>query len=181
MKKYILLIIIGLFVISCAPPQYKPYIPEPIKFETTPPYSIQDDLENVSKAIKEAGPPKKMYVKQIDETTFKLVENSKEATHIMLAPKEFAKVGAVVKLAKTYKKVILNQEMLINLEIQIQNRLKEFAALEQKKFRSAMESTAISENKYRYEAYQHKVDNVIHKTTLGGIGIGAMVLLLLLL
>ena len=177
MKKLLLLILIGLFLMSCAPAPYKPFKPEVITFEKTAPYSIQEDLEKIPKP--EA--PKRLYVKKINDTTYEVVADKKLATHIMLAPKEYAKIGALVKLTKTYKGLVLDEETLINTYIDQINALKELYAMEQRKAEVYRELYINSENAYRQEKYEHDWDNRIHKTGLYGITIGSIIVFLLLL
>ena len=177
MKKIIALIICGLFILSCAPAPFKPFKPEPIKFEETPSYSVQEELDKIPKP----DPIKRMYVKRVDDTTYQVVAGKLEATHIMLAPSEYAKVGAVVKLAVAYKELAIDQEKLVNTYIEQINALKELLAMEQRKSEVYRELWISSENAYRYEKWEHQKDNFFHKAGLYGITIGAVVVMLLLL
>ena len=177
MKKLMTLLIIGVFLLSCAPAPIKPFKPEAIKFDETPPYSIQEQLDKIPKP----DPIKRMYVKKLTDKTFEIVADKKEATHIMLAPKEYAKVGAVVKLAKTYKELVLDQEILINTYIEQINALKELYAMEQRKAEVYRELWISSENAYRQEKWEHDWDNRLHKTGLYAITIGSIIVMLLLL
>jgi hypothetical protein len=177
MKKIITLLIIGLFLVSCAPAPIKPFKPEAIKFDESPAYSIQEDLDKIPKP----QPLKRMYVKKVNDITYEIVADKKEATHIMLAPKEYAKVGAVVKLAKTYKGLVLDQETLINTYIDQINALKELYAMEQRKAEVYRELWISSENAYNQEKWEHDWDNRIHKAGLYGITIGSIIIMLLLL
>jgi len=177
MKKLITLGILILFIISCAPPQFKPFKPEPMKFDKTDPYSVQEYLNSLPKP----EPLKRIYVKKVDDTTYQTVQNKEEATHIMLAPSEYAKVGAVVKLAKTYKELAIDQELLMNTYIDQINALKELLVMEQRKAEVYRELWISSENAYRYEAWEHKWDNRLHKAGLYGITLGSIVIFLLLL
>ncbi len=177
MKKLLLLILIGIFLVSCAPAPFKPFKPEVIKFDESPAYSIQEDLDKIPKP----SPIKRMYVKKITDISFEVVADKAEATHIMLAPKEYAKVGAIVKLAKTYKGLILDQETLINTYIDQINALKELYAMEQRKSEVYRELWISSENAYRQEKWEHDWDNRIHKAGLYGITFGSIIVFLLLL
>jgi len=177
MKKIITLLIIGMFIISCSPPAFKPFKPEVIKFDKSPVYSIQEDLDKIPKP----DPIKRMYVKRITDKSFEVVADKSEATHIMLAPKEYAKVGAVVKLAKTYKGLVIDQEALINTYIDQINALKELYAMEQRKAEVYRELWISSENAYNQEKWEHDWDNRIHKAGLYGITIGSIIVFLLLL
>jgi len=177
MKKLIVILIIGFFIVSCAPSAFKPYKPEVIKFDVTPPYSVQEDLDKLPKP----EPITKMYVKETSDKTYVVVADKAEATHIMMAPAEYAKVGAVVKLAITYKGVAIDQEGLINTYIDQINALKELLAMEQRKSEVYRELWISSEDAYRHEKWEHKWDNRIHKAGLYGITIGSIVVFLLLL
>ena len=177
MKKIIALIICGLFLVSCAPAPFKPFKPEPIVFEDTPSYSVQEDLDKIPKP----EPIKRMYVKRIDDTTYQVVAEKLEATHIMLAPSEYAKVGALVKLAVAYKGLALDQEKLVNTYIEQINALKELLAMEQRKSEVYRELWISSENAYRQEKWEHDWDNRLHKAGLYAITAGSIIVMLLLL
>lgn len=177
MKKLIAIILIGAFLISCAPAPFKPFKPEQIVFEKTPAYSVQEDLDKIPKP----EPLVRMYVKKVTESTYEVVAVKEEATHIMLAPAEYAKVGALVQLAKTYKELALDQEILINTYIDQINALKELLSMEQRKSEVYRELWISSENAYRYEKWEHQKDNFFHKTALYGITVGSIVVLLLML
>jgi len=177
MKKLLVLLIIGIFFVSCAPAPFKPFKPEPIVFEKTPPYSVQEELDKIPKP----EPIKRMYVKKIDDTNYQIVAGKEEATHIMLAPAEYAKVGAVVQLAVAYKELTLDQEKLVNTYIEQINALKELLSMEQRKSEVYRELWISSENAYRYERWEHKKDNFFHKAGLYTITIGAVVVMLLML
>ena len=177
MKKLIAILLIGFFIMSCAPPPFKPYKPEVIKFDETPSYSVQEELD----ALPKPEPIKRMYVKKITDQAYEVVVDKAEATHVMMAPAEYAKVGAVVKLAVTYKGVAIDQEGLINTYIDQINALKELLAMEQRKSEVYRELWISSEDAYRREKWEHDWDNRFHKTALYGITIGSIVVLLLLL
>ena len=177
MKKLIALLIVGIFLISCAPPPFKPFKPEVIRFDETPSYSVQEEIDKIPKP----EPLKRMYVKKVDDTTYQVVSDRAEASHIMLAPKEYAKVGALVKLTKTYKELVIDQEALVNTYIEQINALKELYAMEQRKSEVYRELWISSENAYRQEKWEHDWDNRLHKAGLYGITIGSVVVFLLLL
>ena len=177
MKKLIAILLIGFFIVSCAPPPFRPYKPEVIKFDETPKYSVQEELDSLPKP----EPIKRMYVKKITDQTYEVVVDKVDATHIMMAPAEYAKVGAIVKLVVAYKGVAIDQEALINTYIDQINALKELLAMEQRKSEVYRELWISSEDAYRREKWEHDWDNRIHKTALYGITVGSIVVLLLLL
>lgn len=176
--KILSVILVCLFLFtSCAPELLKPYEPPELKFEETPQYSIKDDLDKIEKP----KPIQRLYAKKVGEDSFEILPSSEGADFIVLAPKEYAKVGAVVKLAKTYKEIVLDQEKLVNTYVDQINALKELVALEQKKSQMYRELWITSENAYRQEAYEHKWDNRINKTGMYAVTLGSVILLLLLL
>jgi hypothetical protein len=178
MKTKILILLCLFFLfISCAPRQFTPYKPTDLKIESTPLYSIKSDLESIPKPDKLVP----MYVQKTSETNFEVVEDSNKATHILLAPEEYAKVGAVIKLAKTYKEIILINESIVNTYIDQINALKELSSLEREKVISYRELWVNSENMYRQEKFEHKTDNIINKGGMYIISLGSLLLLLLAL
>ena len=171
MVKTVLVSILGFFMISsCAPAKFTPTPSPHVTFTPTKPYHI--DLSLIPKP--EVLRP--IFVdKDFKETT------AEKAVYIVLIPKEYAKVAALVKLAKAYKEVIKEQEYLINTHVDINNALKEYLVLEQQKAESYKALWADSENAYRQEHYQHKVDNAIHRGAIGAVSLGAIIALILLL
>ena len=139
-----------LFTVSCAPAAFTPYEPNRIQFEKTSPYSIQEELEKLPKPDK----INKIYVKLNNDGKTITVVKAEEATHILLAPEEYSKVGAVVKLAGTYKTIVLEQEKLVNLYINDINALKELLTLGQDKSENYRGLWISSENAYRQEEYK---------------------------
>lgn len=159
-----------LFFIGCAPKLFVPREIPDIKFEKTESYSV--DLSNIPK-------PDKLKPVFVD-SEFKEV-TQEEAEYVLLVPKEYAKVGAVVKLAVAYKDIVKEQETLINTNIDVINSLKEYVALEKAKAEEYRNLWADSENAYRQERYRHKVDQAITRGTFGVIVIGLLTALIIAL
>ena len=174
-KKTVSLILVTLIVTSCAPAKFDPWTPPEIKFEPTPSYEIQEALKNIPK-------PEKLEPMYVIISGDKVEEVPREqATHILLAPKEYAKVGGVVKLAKTYKEIVIEQEAIINSYIEANNALKEMLELERQKSLMYREMWVDSENMYRQEKYEHDRDNYINRTGMYIITIGSIIALALAL
>jgi hypothetical protein len=170
MKKLIVFLL-GLFLLmGCAPKLLKQREIPPLVFDKTPPYFI--DLSNIPK-------PDKLKPIFMD-SEFKEVSKD-QAEYIVLIPQEYAKVAAVVKLAKAYKGIVKEQETLINTDIQIINSLKEYVALERAKAEEYRNLWIDSENAYRQERYQHKLDQAITRGTFGTIALGALIALIIAL
>ena len=157
------------FLASCAPAKFTPVEPFTPEFQKTPPYTL--DLDSIPK-------PEKIEPVYVDEN-FKEVTPDK-AKFVLLVPKEYAKIAALLKLAKAYKEVAKEQEVLVNLHIDTINALKEYIKLEQYKTKAYLDLYANSENAYRQEVYYHKLDNAINKGTFATIAIGVIVALIAL-
>lgn len=176
MNKILCWLMLSIFMIaSCAPKQFEPWKPPEIKFDPTPPYEIQEALKNIPK-------PDKLEPVYVTISGDEVKQVPKEqATHILLVPKEYAKVGAVVKLAKTYKEIVIEQEAIINSYIEANNALKEMLELERQKSLLYREMWVDSENAYRQEKYEHNRDNYINRTGMYIITIGSIVAIALAL
>jgi len=157
------------FLASCAPAQFTPVAPFNPEFDKTPPYTL--DLDSIPK-------PEKIEPVYVDEN-FKEVSVD-QAKYVLLVPKEYAKIAALLKLAKAYKEVAKEQEVLVNIHVDTINALKEYIKLEQYKTKAYLEMYANSENAYRQEAYHHRLDNAINKGTFATIAIGVIIALIAL-
>lgn len=165
-------LMVSLFLFAnCAPKEFTPYKPPEIKFEKTPYYEL--DLTAIQ-ALK----PDKIEPIYVDED-FKEVPKE-EAKFVVLAPSEYAKIAAILKIAKAYKDIAKEQEILINANINIINSLKEYVALEQAKAEEYRKLWADSENAYRQERYEHKLDNAINKGLFGVLAVGAIIAIIAL-
>ncbi len=161
---------------SCAPAKFTPVTPIEIKFDKTEAYEVQSQLAKLPKPSKLIP----MYVK-MNGQTIKELPTAEGATHILLVPKEYGKIGGLLKLTKSYKAVAIEQEYLINTYISEINALKELVSLERQKTLMYRELWVDSENRYRQEKSQHNIDNAINKTGLVIVTIGAIVALALAL
>ena len=174
MRKLLPIILLGILLlpIGCFPPKFIPKEPPDLntKFEPTPPYSI--DISKIPK-------PNKIQPIFVDEN-FQVVP-IEDAKFILLAPSEYAKIAALLKLAKAYKNIIMEQEILVNTNVDIINSLKEYVALERAKAKEYRQLWADSENAYRQEKYAHSLDNAINKGAFGLMSIGSFLIMFLLL
>ena len=172
MRKLIPIILLGILLlpIGCMPPKFITKEPIDVKFDPTPPYSI--DLSKIPK-------PDKLKPIFVDEN-LKEVPMEK-AKFILLSPVEYRKIAALLKLAKAYKGIVKEQEILVNTHVDIINSLKEYVALERAKAKEYRQLWADSENAYRQEKYAHSLDNAINKGAFGLMSIGSLVLMFLLL
>ncbi|KKM86037.1 hypothetical protein LCGC14_1283010 [marine sediment metagenome] len=172
MRKLIPIILLGILLlpIGCMPPKFITKEPIDVKFDPTPPYSI--DLSKIPK-------PDKLKPIFVDEN-LKEVPMEK-AKFILLSPVEYRKIAALLKLAKAYKGIVKEQEILVNTHVDIINSLKEYIALERAKAKEYRQLWADSENAYRQEKYAHSLDNAINKGAFGLMSIGSLVLMFLLL
>ncbi len=174
MRKLLPIILLGILLLSmgCAPTAFIPREPPDlnVKIDPTPPYSV--DLSKIPK-------PDKLKPIFVDEN-FNEVPMEK-AKFILLSSVEYRKIAALLKLAKSYKNTVKEQEILINTHIDIINALKEYVALERAKAREYRQLWADSENAYRQEKYAHSLDNAINKGAFGLMSIGSFLIMFLLL
>ena len=142
MGRYLIIFFLFIFSIGCAPPNFNPKKIDNIKFEKSLHY--ETDISGIIK-------PEKLNVIYINND-FKEVP-IKEATQILLSNKEYNKIPALLRVCKTYKDIIYEQEKLINIKVDEINSYKEFIKLEQMKKDGYFELWTISENSYRQERY----------------------------
>ena len=125
MKRLFILIICFLFLFGCGPKEFKPWSPPEIKYNMTEYYDIKKELEQIPKPTK----IQPLWV-NLDNEKIEFVDNPDNAEFVLLAPQEYGKIAVLVKLAGTYKKIILSQENLINIYIDEINALKEQVSIE---------------------------------------------------
>ena len=119
-KLIIIVSIIVLFLAAgCAPPKFIPRDPLKVEFKPTPPYEI--NLDKIPK-------PEKLKPVFVNEKFEEVPKD--QAKFIVLDPENYAKIAALLKLAKAYKNIIKEQEVLVNAHIQLINALKEYLKLE---------------------------------------------------
>jgi len=169
-KRIFVLFLVVLFLISCAPSQFVPREMKIHKFEPTPLYELTTKITLPDKPVK-----------ILLDKDFKVTTDEKEAKYIAFAPKEYTKVQAFLKARQAYQEITEEQVKLINTYIQTINALKEYIALQQLKAEEYRQLWADSENAYRAEQHQHKIDNMYHKTVISVMGLGAIVIAILAL
>lgn len=169
-KRIFVLFLAILFLISCTPTKFVPREMKIHKFEPTPMYELNTDIVLPDKPVK-----------ILLDKDFKITTDLKEAKYIVFAPKEYTKVQGFLKARKAYQEITEEQVKLINAYIQTINALKEYIALQQLKAEEYRQLWADSENAYRYEQHQHKIDNMYHKTIISVMGLGAIIIAILAL
>jgi len=167
--KYIMLILLCLLTVSCAPATFKPYTPPEIKFNRTPEYSNKTVLAEIKGLGKIKLKP--MYVDKHMKKT-----SPSNADYVILTDKNYKDIGVLIQKAKAYKSLAIEEEILINNYISIINTQKEYVELERQKAREYRQLWVMSENNFRMEEYRHTRDNVINKVThyilvIGGIAL----------
>lgn len=173
MNKILILLTILFCCVACGPKQFKPAELPKIEFNATSEYHL--DLDKIQK-------PEKIVPQfaKLSGNNLVFVSDSKEATHVVLVPQEYAKISEIINLAITYKSITKEQEVLINMYISQVNSLKELIAVQQETTKQYRELWIAAENSYRYEQYIHNQDNMYNKffniITLGGIALVAFAL-----
>lgn len=159
----------------CAPAKFEPFKPPMIELPPTDNYSIKETIENLPK------PESLKIIWLKKEGDIYVVTERAEGTHVLLAQSEYAKVGVLLKRAIALKDIALEQEILINTYIDQLNEVKSIFTLEQQKSIDYRRLWIESENAYRQEAAQHKLDNTINRGAMYFITVGSIVVLLLAL
>jgi len=172
-----LIVTLIVLMIGCAPAEFKPFKPPEIYYDRVDPYDIQITLDKIPKPDK----LQPMYVVVNKDKIQVVTKESGRATHILLVPKEYAKVGGLVKLAVTYKKIAIEQELLVNTYIDQINALREMIKLERQKSIMYRELWVQSENAYRQEVAEHKRDNWMNRSAMYIITIGSIIAIALAL
>lgn len=169
-KKLIAWTCVFFMLVACAPKEFTPYTPENLVFEKTPYYEL--DLSKL-------GDIPDLIPIYVDEN-FKEVDVSK-AKYAVLIPEEYKKIAIMKKAVLTNRKVAFEQAKLINTNVEIINGLKEYAMLERQKTQAYRELWVNSENNYRQEAYNRKMDDLQNKAVWGLVIIGTAIVLALTL
>jgi hypothetical protein len=169
MKKLFLMIAALLLLVSCAPAQYKPFVPPEVKFEKTQPYVL--DLSVLKK------PERPNYI-VLDSDMKPVAETSKEAKYLAFSTAEFKKIMALSAGYNDQRELLQSQEDLVNVYISEINALKELLAVREQILKQYIELYALSENAYRQERYEHKWDNAESKIVQILMAAGLVLLML---
>lgn len=175
MGKIILTLLTTVFLFgvltSCAPRQIVPMDLTEIEFDKTP--KLEANLDD----IPDPGKPDMVYISEDG----KVVDDPSQAKYVAFTKEEFAKVVANLKLKNTYKELYITNVELANQYIDTLNHLKELVEKDQQLIQLLNERQAYFENQYRQEAYDHRVDNMYHRSVIGLMGIGAVIIAILAL
>jgi hypothetical protein len=173
MGKIISIIMCGLFLVgtlvSCAPREVKPMVLTPIKFEKTQP--IPNELDS----IPDPGKPNTLMLDSNGQVT----TDPAKAKYVAFTKEDFPKVVANLKLKQTYKEMYEGTLAVANQQVMTLNHLKELLAQDQQLIQLLNERQTYFENQYRQEVYDHRWDNVYHRSVIGVMGIGAIVIAIL--
>lgn len=161
--KYKLFLIFFIFITGCA--SFEPAKLPEIKFDETPKYEV--DISSIKK-------PEKINPIFVDSGFNEVLPN--EADYVVLLPKEYAKVSALLKMLIAYKDIIYEQEHLVNIQIDINNSLKEYLELENNKAKIYRDLWADSENMYRETKRMGTINSIFYKVIIGGLSIAIMTL-----
>lgn len=175
MGKIISTLLAGFFLLgvlsSCAPRQVAPMNLTEVKFEKTP--KLELNLDD----IPDPGKPNMVYISEDG----KVVDDPSKAKYVAFTKEEFAKVVANLKLKNTYKELYITNVELANQYIDTLNHLKDLVEKDQQLIQLLNERQAYFENQYRQEAHDHRVNNIYHRSVIGLMGIGAVIIAILAL
>ncbi len=177
MKLFKILIIPALVLFAgCASKDFKPFEPDPIKFEKTPDYKVDtsklDDL--LKGAIEKQYTAKEAIIHDDGKVEFLPPGSKLKPTHVVLLPAEFKEVANIVDIAMAYRDTTLAEEGLINTHIATVNSLKELAEMERQKVLIYREQWVNSENLYRHEAKVHRRDNLVNDVKFWLVTVGSV-------
>ncbi len=162
----IILLILLIFVSSCAPKKFVPFRPIEVEAKHTERYVLDNLFEKPSS-------PKQILL----DKDFKVTTIKKEAKYIAFEPTEFAKIVILNKIYNAQTELIKDHVALINVHIEIINAMKDLMALKNAEVNEYISLWANAENAYREERHNHKWDNAINKTAMYVVTIGTIVLL----
>lgn len=170
MKQYVIMIMMFIMMMGCAPKAFKP---EPIKV-----YKSKHIPEYVYDFSKDAKPQplKPVYL----DAHFKKCD-PKKARYLAFSGNEFNKVKHLQKIAKYYKNQLGEHVTLINIYIKTTNSERDYTKLENRKAIKYQELWMLSEDAYRRERWYHKVDNWINRLAVGVMGAGLVYVVLIAL
>ncbi len=157
-----------LFAVSCAPGEFKPFIPPQIKIEPTPAYEF-----DVSKELVKPDKPNTIFL----DKDFNITKDKNKSKYVVFTANEFSKIVALNRLYEAQVEIIDDHVRLVNVHIEIANALKELLALKDAEIKEYLALWTNAENAYRQERYRHKVDNAINKTGIYLVTIGSIILL----
>ena len=159
-------------LVGCGPKTFTPNIepPAPIEIEPTKPFTVQPDLEKIVKP----KPLNPIYIKLNDDGTITQLPTADGATHLLLSPTEYSKVGALLKLAKTYKALVIKEEEIINTYIAQNNALKELLKLERQISLHYYNLWVNAENLRLQAEYTHQIDSAVNRITTVILSVGAL-------
>lgn len=168
-----------LLLCGCGPKTFKPNIepPKPLELTQTENYSIQEDLDKITKP----SPIKPIFIKLESDGTITQLNSPEGATHVLLAPTEYSKIGALLKLAKTYKAIVIDQEELVNTYIAQTNALKEMLKLERQISLYYYNLWVNAENLRLQAEYNQQINSITNKITTVIISVGAVAVVALAL
>lgn len=171
----IILVILCLMVLvsnGCAE-KFEAFKAPPISIAAPDNYDIQADLNKIPKPSK----IKRMYAKILNDGRLQFVDDSTKADVFVLVPEEYAKINMLKELAITYKKIIIEQEELVNTKNHTIAELLRLIKIIEAERDIAITGWENSENMYRQEKRSHQIDNAINKSGMYLISIGSIILL----
>jgi hypothetical protein len=170
MKHYLILLI---FFWGCGAQLIdKHEVPQRVVVKEVP----KHDVEELLAKIPAPEAPKRIFaVKEGD--CFRATDKSK-ATHTIFSAEEYLKIDLLVTRTVGFKNIIIEQGNLVNSYIDRINSLGRLYSTEEELCTLYYNRWVESENAYRVEAYNRKIDNIINRTFMYVITIGSIILLI---
>jgi hypothetical protein len=174
--KVIFLVVVLITCLSCSS-KFEPFKPKPLDIQPYPAYSIQEQLNSIPKPDKIIRQYGKIITNDDGTQNIVFLDSPDNADVFILNPEELNKINQLKELAIAYKSIIIAQETLINTKIQTANELLTLIKMTERERDYAISAWENSENMYRYEASQHRKDNLINRVGMYFITVGSIVLM----
>lgn len=169
--KWFICSIFCLFFMGCGPSL--------VEHRTLPDLQF-DKMEEYQVNIDDIPKPEKINTIYLTED-YEVTTDVNKAAFVLLSPEDFAKIDALLDILIAYKGIIYEQEYLVNTHVKIINTLREFLELERQKAQAYRDMWTDSENAYRQERHDRKIENALNKGVISLISIGSLIALILAL
>lgn len=169
--KWIIGVICSLFLMGCGP--------NLVEHKTLPDLQF-DEMDEYQVNIDDIPKPEKINTRYLTKD-YEVTTDVDKAAFVLLSPEEFAKIDALLDILIAYKGVINKQEYLVNTHVKIINTLREFLELERQKAQAYRDMWVDSENAYRQERHDRRIENALNKGVISLISVGSLIALILAL
>ena len=172
--KYIYLILVvacSVMSIGCQTTeseQINVQLPE-LEFPNSTPYVLD------TSSIEEPDPPNFIFM-VMGEDGLRTAGDGEDPTHIVMLQEDLNKIDAMLDVKIAYKQISTEQTMLINIEREKSNALKDMIILERQSRILERHLRMEVEKSYKGEKREHRLDNIINRITWIGAIVGGIII-----